>query len=52
MITVEEFKELPTVKRLLEDKDYIRASNIAYAMGNMQRNNALRKHSAKLAKMA
>lgn len=52
MITLEEFEKLPTVKKLLENGDYIRASNIAYAMGNMQRNNDLRRHSAKLAKMA
>jgi len=52
MITIEEFEKLPTVKKLLENGDFIRASNIAYAMGNMQRNNELRKHSAELAKSA
>jgi hypothetical protein len=50
MITPEEFEKLPTVERLLEAEDYLRASNIAYAMGNTQKNNELRKYSAELAK--
>jgi hypothetical protein len=48
-MTPQEFNNLPSIKALLDKGEYAKASGIAYAMGNMKKDNGLRKHAAELA---
>lgn len=49
-MTSQEFDNLPSIKALLDKGEYAKASGIAYAMGNIKKNNELRRHATELGK--
>lgn len=51
-MTLNEFKNLPKVKTLLEKEDYRKLALRAYTVGTMTKNSALRKYSNEMFKKA